>query len=224
MSDHDNDEESKSALRRGLEYWFGFPKPDEDPNDNIWSDFHIFDGHWIDIENRKEWYESPNVPSIYADHKNIMKQNMSMDRPEETYYKENVDDGGFESIMIAMEDLPSSRGEVKIKTHITTKNAPSGENDFCMVEYLVTTSIKYEMPNAVTFLPRIIARPLNRFFKWAFLSHIGEEIVEYDGEYARERSTEYLQYIRKYHGEEPTQTKTRQAVYKPSFEDGIFFQ
>lgn len=222
MSDNDN---SKSAFRKAMEYWFGFPDPNSGhKEDNIWYKFHIFDGEWIHIQNRREWYESPNVPSIYGDHKNIMKASMGMRRPEENYYKQNVDDGGFESIMHDIEDLPSGRGELKIKTHITTKNPPSGENNFCMVEYLVDTYITYDMPNGVTFLPRILAIPINRFFKWAFLKHIGEEIVEYDGEYARERTAEYMQYIRKYHGEEPTQTKTRQAVYEPSFEDGVFFQ
>ena len=220
MSDN-NDE---GWLTSRLNYWFGFPEPDEHEPDNIWSRFHIFDNQWIKIYNRKDWYESPNVPAIYEDHKYIFNQNMSMGKPEETYYKQNVDNGAFESIMEVSEELPSGKGEVKIETHITTKNAPSGENDFCMVEYLVDTYIKYDMPNGITFLPRIIARPLNRFFKWAFLNFIGEEIVEYDGEYARERTTEYMQYVRKYHGEEPTQTKTRQAAYKPSFEDGIFFQ
>lgn len=222
MSDHDD---SKSAIRKAIDYWFGFPEPGgEHSEDNIWHDFHIFDGEWIHIQNRREWYESPNVPSIYADHKNIMKQNMGMGRPEETYYTENVDDGGFESTMIDIEDLPSGRGQLKIETNIGTKNPPTGDNDFCMVQYLVDTYITYNMPNAVTFLPRILANPINRFFKWAFLQYIGEEIVEYDGEYARERTNEYMQYIRKYHGEEPTQTRTRQAVYKPSFEEGVFFQ
>lgn len=218
----DNSETFLDRAWNGLMYWLD--TPDVDGADNIWHDFHIFDGHWIQIENRKEWYESPNVPSIYGDHKNIMKQNMGMSRPEETYYKENVDDGGFESVMFALDDLPSGRGDLKIETHITTKSPPSGENDFCMVEYRANTFIKYNIPKGVGFLPRIISKPLNRFFKWAFLHHMGEEIVKYDGEYARERSAEYLQYIRKYHGEEPTQTKTRQAVYKPSFEDGVFFQ
>lgn len=214
----------EGAFASALNYWFGFPDPKKNEDDNVWSDFHIFDGEWIKIQNRKEWYESPNVPQIYEDHKYIFDQNMGVGRPEEVYYQQNVDNGGFESIMFATEDLPSDRGKLKIKTHITTKNAPSGENDFCMVEYLVDTYIQYNIPKGVTFLPRIIARPLNRFFKWAFFNHIGEEIVEYDGEYARERTTEYLQYIRKYHGEEPTQTKTRQAVYKPSYDEGIFFQ
>lgn len=219
-----SDDKDEGAIASALNYWFGFPEPDDDPADNVWSDFHIFDGHWIKIQNRRDWYESPNVPGIYEDHKYIFNQNMSMGKPEETYYKENIDNGGFESNMIAIEDLPSGRGKLKINTHITTKNPPSGENDFCMVSYVVDTYIKYDIPNGIKFLPRIIARPLNRFFKWAFLHHIGEEMVEYDGEYARERTTEYTQYIRKYHGEEPTQTKTRQATYKPSFEEGIFFQ
>lgn len=220
MSDHDN---SKSAFRKAMERWFGFPDGSR-KEDNIWHDFHIFDGEWIHIQNRRDWYESPNVPSIYGDHKNIMKANMGMSRPEENYYQQNIDDGGFESEMHAIEDLPSDRGEVKIETNIGTKNAPSGENDFCMVEYKVNTYIKYDIPDGVKFLPRILAIPINRFFKWAFLNYVGEEIVEYDGEYARERTTEYMQYVRKYHGEEPTQTRTRQAVYKPSFEDGVFFQ
>lgn len=219
MSENDN---SKSAVRQAIDRWFGFP--DGTGKDNIWKHFHIFDGHWIQIQNRREWYESPNVPGIYSDHKNIMKQNMGMGRPEEISFKQNVDSGEFASTMIVMEKLPSGRGEVKIETNIGTKNAPSGENDFCMVEYVVNTYIRYDIPNGVTFLPRIFARPLNQFFKWAFLNYIGEEFVEYDGEYARERTTEYMQYVRKYHGEEPTQTKTRQAVYKPSFEDGVFFQ
>lgn len=219
-----NEDREETWIEKSLNYWFGFPDPDEESADNVWEHFHIFDGEWIDIQNRKEWYESPNVPDIYASHKYIFKQNMGMSRPEETFYKQNVDNGEFASDMYSTESLPSDRGKLKITTEIVTKSPPSGENDFCMVEYFVTTSIKYDMPKGVTFLPRIVARPLNRFFKWAFLNFIGEEIVEYDGEYARERTTEYLQYIRKYHGEEPTQTKTRQAVYKPSFEDGIFFQ
>ena len=220
MSDDHND-----SWLDNLKYWFETPKPKDNDADNIWSDFHIFDGHWIKIYNRGDWYESPNVPGIYEDHKFIFNQNMSLSKPEETYYKENIDDGGFESNMIAIENLPSGdKGKLKINTHLTTKYPPSGENDFAMVEYVVDTYIKYDVPNGVKFLPRIIARPINRFFKWAYLKFIGEEIVEYDGEYARERTTEYMQYIRKYHGEEPTQTKTRQAVYKPAFEDGVFFQ
>jgi len=71
---------------------------------------------------------------------------------------------------------------------------------------------------------RFLAYPINRFFKWAFVKYIGEELIDRDGEYARERTTEYFQYLRKYHGEEPTQTKTRQAEFKPVPEEGIFFQ
>jgi hypothetical protein len=218
-----SDSKSKSAFRKAAEYWFGFPDGSH-KEDNVWHDFHIFDGHWIHIQNRREWYQSPNVPSIYGDHKNIMKANMGMGRPEENEFSQNVDNGEFSSEMHVIEGLPSGRGDVKIETNIGTKSPPSGENDFCLVEYVVDTHIRYNMPGGVNFLPRIIAIPINRFFKWAFLNYIGEEIVEYDGEYARERTTEYFQYIRKYHGEEPTQTRTRQAVYKPSFEDGVFFQ
>lgn len=217
-------DDSKSALVRAFDKWFGFPDGSE-KEDDIWHDFHIFDGHWIQIQNRREWYESPNVPSIYGDHKNIMKSNMGMSRPEENFFKQNIDDGGFASEMHAIEGLPSgSEGQLKIETNIGTKNPPSGDNDFCMVEYKVNTYIKYNVPGGIKFLPRILAIPINRFFKWAYLNQIAEEMVEYDGEYARERTAEYMQYIRKYHGEEPTQTRTRQAVYKPSFEDGVFFQ
>lgn len=192
--------------------------------DNIWSDFHIFDNEWIEIQNRKEWYESPNVPGIYADHKYIFKQNMDMGRPEEMYYKQNVDTGEFRSKMYVDEKLPSGKGDLRIKTRIRTKNAPSGENNFAMVEYYVYTYIKYKMPGGVTSLPRFLAYPLNRFFKWAFLGYIGEELVDRDGEYAREKTTEYFQYLRKYHGEEPIQTKTRQAEFKPMPEEGTFFE
>lgn len=212
-------------LKESLEYWFSAPDPDGHEPDNIWSDFHIFDGHWIEIQNRMDRYESPNVPQIYKDHKYIMKQNMGMSRPEEVYYEQNVDDGDFASTMEATDSLPSGdEGEYKITTEIGTGYPPSGENDFALVDYVVTTEIKYDMPNGITFLPRIIARPLNQFFKWAFLRYIGEETVDRDGEYAIEKTTEYFQYLRKYHGEEPIQTKTRKAEYTPMPEEGIFFQ
>lgn len=212
-------------LKESILYWFfEAPTPDEDHDDNIWHDFHLFDGHWLEIQNRMDWYESPNVPKIYEEHKYIFKQNMDMGRPEETYYYQNVDSGEFSSTMECEESLPSGLGDIKIITDIKTKSPPSGENDFCMVEYHVTTEIRYDIPKGITFLPRIIARPLNRFFKWAFMKHIGHETVERDGEYAIERTTEYFQYIRKYHGEEPIQTKTRQADFQPMPEEGVFFQ
>lgn len=217
-------EKYTEKMKKGLKYWLSFPDPENNPEDNIWHDFHIFDGHWIPIQNRQEWYESPNVPGIYSEHKYIFKQNMDMGRPEETYYEQNVDDGSFASNMYVTEGLPSGKGDLKIETEISTKYAPSGENNFCLVDYVVTTEIKYSMPKGVTFLPRIVARPLNRFFKKAFLKHIGEELIEYDGEYARERSNEYFQYLRKYHGEEPTQSKSRQSEFKPVPEEGVFFQ
>lgn len=213
-----------SWLTDGFKYWFGFPDPDNRDEDNIWEDFHLFDGHWIELQNRRDWYQSPNVPSIYEDHKYIFNQNMSMAKPEERYFKQNVDNGKFRSHMVVGEELPSGKGELRIKTKIRTKSAPSGENNFCMVQYRVFTEIKYDMPQGVVFLPRIISRPLNQFFKSAFLRYIGEEIIEYDSEYARERSTEYFQYLRKYHGEEPIQSKSRQAEFKPMPEDGVFFQ
>lgn len=214
-----------SNLKESILYWFfEMPTPGDDEDDNIWHDFHLFDGHWLEIQNRMDWYESPNVPTIYTEHKYIFKQNMDMGRPEETYYYENVDSGEFKSTMECDESLPSGLGDLKIITDIKTKSPPSGENDFCMAEYHVTTEIKYDIPNGITFLPRIIARPLNRFFRWAFMKHIGHETVERDGEYAIERTTEYFQYIRKYHGEEPIQTKTRQADFQPMPEEGVFFQ
>lgn len=212
------------SVKEDLMYWLKPPQPHKDPGDNIWHDFHIFDGEWIDIMNRTDWYESPNVPSIYEDHKYIFKQNMGMNRPEETFYSQNVDTNEFHSVIECEEDLPSGHGKMMIETDIETGYAPSGENNFAKGEYLVTTKIKYEMPKGIDFLPRLIARPLNSFFRWAFLNYIGEEMIERDGEYARERTFEYFNYVRKYHGEEPIQTKTRQAEFKPSPEEGIFFQ
>jgi hypothetical protein len=214
----------KSWLKK-IFYWFETPNPDKDHRDNIWEKFHLFNNEWIEIQSRLEWYESPNVPAIYQDHKYIFNQNLGFSaRPEEVYYEQNVDTKQFESHMDVDENLPSGNGKLRLTTKINTKSPPSGENDFAMVQYLVTTDIKYKIDKGITFLPRIIARPLNRFFKWAFLRYIGEEMVERDGEYAIERTREYFQYIRKYHGEEPIQTKTRQAHFKPVPEEGIFFQ
>lgn len=207
--------------------WFRFPDPDNHHKDNIWHDFHIFDGHWVEIQNRVEWYESPKVPQIYKDHVYIIKKAMELGRPEETFYYQNVDSNEFSSeIEKDGNDLPSGAGgaEWKLEIELEAKTPPSGENDFAWVEYFVKTSIRYKMPQGITFLPRIVARPLNRFFKWAFLQYLGEEMIDYDGEYAREKTNEYFQHLRKYHGEEPTQTKTRQAEFKPMPEEGVFFQ
>jgi hypothetical protein len=193
--------------------------------DDVWSDFHLFHDEWIEVMNKKEWYDSPNVPQIYTDHKKIVKQNMGLSRPFETFYYENADNGDFTSEMyVPGGDLPSGNGELRIEIDIDTQNPPSGENDACLVEYFVSGKIKYDVPGGIDFLPRFIAYPLNRFFKWAYLENMAEEQIEYDGEYARERINEYFQYIRKYHGEEPLQSKSRQAVFKPSVEDGVFFQ
>lgn len=221
MSD---DEGFLDNIKKGFVYWFSTPDPDEDEDDNIWHDFHIFDGEWIEIQNRVDWYESPNVPTIYEDHKYIMKQNMGMSRPEETFYQQNMDSNEFKSDMYADMSLPSGKGDLRIETNIWTKSAPSGENNFCMVEYLVKTKIRYDMAGGITFLPRIFARPLNRLFKKFFIDYIGEEIVDRDGEFALEKTKEYYNYVRRYHGEEPMQTKTRQAEFNPSPEDGVFFQ
>ncbi len=206
------------SLSKQLHYWLNSPDDGE-----VWDHFHLFQEHWVPIYNRLEWYESPNVPGIYSEHKYIAR-NMNTSRPEETYYEENLDNGEFASEMYTETDLPSGRGECRIDIEIHSE-APSGENDFAMVEYAVETKIKYsDMQKGVTFLPRIFAVPLNQFFKWAFLNYIGEEMVERDGEFAREKTTEYFQYLRKYHGEEPTQTKTKQSEFKPVPEDGVFFQ
>jgi hypothetical protein len=126
--------------------------------------------------------------------------------------------------MHADETLPSDNGEFRLEMLLETKNPPSGENDACLIEYFVKGKIRYDIPQGITFLPRIIARPLNRFFKWAFFKWIGEEQIEYDGEYAQEKVNEYFQYLRKYHGEEPLQAKSRQAEFKPATEEGVFFQ
>ncbi|MFB6115469.1 MAG: hypothetical protein ABEK04_04180, partial [Candidatus Nanohalobium sp.] len=214
-------EDSGNEFLEKLAYWFRTPEPDEDEDDNIWSDFHIFDGGWVELVNRLEWYESPNVPTIYEEHKYLMKENMNMTRPFENYYYQNVDSNEFESQMECEMPLPSGRGSYRIRPRIRTKSPPSGENNFCLVEYWSRVEIKYDMPKGVDFLPRLVARPLNRFFRWAFLKYIGEEMVEYDGEYAREKLMEYVKYVRKYHGEEPTQTKTRQAHFKPMPDEGV---
>lgn len=205
-------------------YWLATPSPGSDPSDDIWHDFELFSGDWFKIQNRKEWYESPNVPSIYKDHIYIFDKNMDMNRPEETYYKQNVDSNEFRSKLDCTEELPSGNGDMRISVRLMTKNPPSGENDFAMVEYMVDTELKYDMPQGITFLPRIIAKPLNETFRVFFYQFIGENMVEYDGEYALERTREYFQYLRKYHGEEPTQTKTRRSEYTPTVQEGKFFE
>jgi hypothetical protein len=209
-----------------IKEWYSEGQKDKyGEKDDVWSDFHLFHDDWVLVANKKEWYDSPHVPQIYKDHKKIVKQNMGMNRPEETFYYENADSGDFESNMKVTEGLPSDYGEFKLEIDISLPGGPpSGENDACMVEYFVKSSIKYDEPPGITFLPRFLAYPLNRFFKWAFIEFVAEEQIEYDGEYAQERVNEYFQYIRKYHGEEPLQAKSRQAVYNPSVEDGVFFQ
>lgn len=214
----------QNKFLKQVNYWFSTPDPKGHEPDNVWRDFEVFSGDWIKIQNRLDRYESPNVPSIYEDHKYIFKQNMGMRRPEEVFYSQNVDTNEFSSDIEATDNLPSGKGEIKILTDIGTNYEPSGENNFCGVDYMVTTYINYDIPNGIEFLPRIVARPLNQFFKWAYLKFLAEEMVERDSEYAIEKTTEYFQYLRKYHGEEPIQTKSRQAEYKPVPEEGIFFQ
>ena len=191
--------------------------------DDIWHHEEVFSGDKFLIETTTEWYESPNVPGIYADHKYIFNQNMDLDKPFESFYAQNVDNGDFESVMEASEDLPSDSGELEIVTNIKTKSAPSGENNFAMVDYSAELYIKYNLPSGIEWLPRIIALPLNNLFRYYYVNYIGEEMLEYDIEYSRERLIEYFDYIRKYHGEEPVQTKTRQAHFKTPYE-GTFFE
>ncbi len=204
-------------------YWFRSPGSGDEHYD-IWEDFPAFNEGWVKIQNRLDRYESPKVPTIYEDHKYIMKQNMDMSRPEEYFYAENLDDGGFESKMFAEDGLPSGRGNYRIYTHFKTKYPPSGENNFCGVDVFTETKIKYSVPGGVTSIPRFIAYPLNRMFKFFFVRYMAEEIVEKDGEYALERTREYNNYIRKYMGEEPLQSKTRRAEYSPMPDQGVFFQ
>ena len=197
--------------------------------DDVWSDFHLFHGDWVEVVNKKEWYNSPHVPQIYTDHKKILKQNMQLCRPFETWYAERLDDGDFESHMEVGKfdelDLPSGNGSVRIDIEISLPGGPpSGENDACLVEYFVKGKLKYDVPGGIDFLPRFLAYPLNRFFKTAYLRYIAEEQIQYDGEYTREKVNEYFQYLRKYHGEEPLQAKSRQAHFKPAVDDGVFFQ
>lgn len=214
-----------------LKTWFHFPgtaRSDWEEHhfheiDDIWHHEEIFSGEKFLIENATEWYESPNVPTIYADHKYIFNNNMSMGKPFEVYYEQNVDSGEFKSVMEASEELPSSRGELLLETNIKTKSPPSGDNNFAMVDYSVQLFVKYDLPGGVKFLPRFLAHPMNKMFRYYFLKHIGEEMLEYDIEYARERMIEYYDYIRQYHGEEPVQTRSRREHYDPGDEEGTFF-
>lgn len=196
----------------------------ERPDDDIWEDEQLYDGEWVEIQSRAEWYESPNVTGIYGSQGEILGQMMELGSPEETYYSQNIDSGSFESKFHVTGDVPSGKGEIKLSVDFETVSPPSGENDFAMVEYFVKTEMKYDMPSGITSLPRIIADPLNSLFKKAFKNQIGDDMIQYDAEYARHRSEEYFQYLRKYHGEEPVQSKKNEAVFKPVPEEGVFFQ
>jgi hypothetical protein len=253
MSSHNNDEdvgflkklftlsgENTGWIGRNIMPWLHTPgtyKAGEDGHieeekfeekDDVWSEFHLFHDDWIEVINKKEWYDAPQVPQIYKAHKKIVKQNMGMSRPFEKYYEEKVETGDFASEMRVDDgdSLPSGLGEFRLEIDISLPGGPpSGENDACNVEYFVRGKLNYDkVPGGIDFLPRFLAYPLNRFFKWAFIEFVAEEQIEYDGEYARERVNEYFQYLRKYHGEEPLQSKSRQAVYEPVVEDGVFFQ
>jgi hypothetical protein len=190
--------------------------------DDIWHHEEIFSGDRFLIETATEWYESPNVVTIYKDHKYLFNQNMNMGKPFEKFYFQNVDSNSFESVMEIDEELPSGRGDLILETNVMTKSAPSGENNFAMMDYSTKLWVKYDLPGGISFLPRFLAYPLNSIFKYYFIRHIGEEMLEYDIEYARERVIEYFDYIRKYHGEEPVQTRSRQEEFTPPWE-GTFF-
>lgn len=191
--------------------------------DDVWHHEEIFNGDYHLIESSIEWYESPNVPTVYTDHKYIFNQNMGMGKPTEKYYEQNVDSDDFKSNMIIREGLPSERGKLKIDTTVKTKSSPSGENNFAMVDYSVKLFIKYSEVDGIEWLPRFIANPLNSLFRYYFVRYIGEEMLEYDIEYSRERMIEYFDYLRKYHGEEPVQSKTRQEHFETPWE-GTFFE
>ena len=216
-------------MLEGLKPWFHFvgtygseeERERFEESDDIWSDFEIFQD-WTTITNRVEWYQSPHAPTIYEDHKYVFR-NIDMGRPYEKYYVQDKTDDSFESIMYEDHELPSGRGDLRIETHLTTKAPPSGDNDFTFIEYDVDLKLKYTIPGGVT-LPRILAYPLNSAFKELFLMFIGEDMVERDAEFAREKFLQYWQYIRKYHGEEPAQSQTRRTEYEPAFDQGVFFQ
>jgi hypothetical protein len=190
--------------------------------DDIWHHEHIFEGEWVEIQNKAEWYESPNIVSIYKDHKYIFNQNMNLDKPAETFYYENVDSGEFESIMEVSEGLPSKHGKLKLTTNPATQSPPSGDNDFGLIEYWVTLEVKYDFPDGINWLPRIFAYPLNKFFKKWFTNQLGGRMVGYDMEFAREKMMDYFNSLRKYHGEEPVQTKTQQGQYTPDTDEQFF--
>jgi hypothetical protein len=224
-------EKTRKYLKNGKGlYWFRTPNPDEDENDDIWSDHPVFNNGDIEVTNRVEWYESPNVPSVYQDHKHIFTKNMDLTRPEEKYYFQNVDSNEFRSKMKVGDEnfghleLPSELGKFYIKIRIRTKTPPSGENEAALVEYFAQVFVKHEAPQGITILPRIFARPINRFFVWAFKRYIGEEAIEEDAEHARQQLTQYFQYLRKYHGEEPVQTKTRLEEPPETPEEGKFLR
>lgn len=212
------------GFKESVNYWLESPSPEAIEADDVWHEFEVFSGDWVEIQNRMDRYESPHIPRIYKDHKYIFKQNMQMPRPEEVFYEQNMDSGEFKSVIEAEEPLPSGKGDLKIETDLATKYEPSGENDFAGIDYLVSTHVRYDVPNGITFLPRILARPLNQFFRYAYMKFLAIEMVERDGEYAIEKTREYFQYLRKYHGEEPIQTKSRQSEFKPVPDEGIFFQ
>lgn len=230
MEDEITDRTIKYLKEGKALYWFRTPKPNDNEKDDIWSEHPIFNSDDVEVTNRVEWYESPNVPSIYKDHKHIFKKQMDLARPEETYFFQNLDSNEFRSQMKIGDgnfghlELPSELGHFHIETRIRTKSPPSGDNEFALVEYFSRVFVNYSAPQGVTILPRFVARPINMFFRWAFLKYIGEDAVEEDGEYARQQLTEYFQYLRKYHGEEPVQTKTRLEEPPEVPEDGTFFR
>lgn len=227
-----SDEDGEPNFAGKLLCWFHFPGTEKSEweeerfheIDDIWHHEEIFSGEKFLVENKTEWYESPNVPSVYAEHKYIFNNNMGISKPFEKYYEQNVDSGGFRSTLVADDHLPSGRGKLTIETDIKTKSPPSGDNNFAMVDYSVELFVEYDLPDGIKFLPRFLAHPLNKLFQRYFLNYIGEEMLEYDIEYARERLIEYYEYIRKYHGEEPVQTRSRRESFEPGTDNRTFFE
>ncbi|MFB6203054.1 MAG: hypothetical protein ABEK01_01035 [Candidatus Nanohaloarchaea archaeon] len=195
----------------------------ETPDGTVW-EAPLFAGEWTELQNKLEWYESPQIVQIYEGHKQLLSQNMDLGSPTETHFEQNIDSGGFGSTMHVTDELPSGRGEMKLEIEIETQIPPSGDNNYGTVEYIGHVYVRYDLPSGISFLPKIIANPLNRFFRRVFEETILEGILVHDTEYARERLADYFNYLRKYHGEEPVQTKTNQLLHENFPEEREFFE
>ncbi|MFB6192688.1 MAG: hypothetical protein ABEK00_00380 [Candidatus Nanohaloarchaea archaeon] len=189
-------------------------------SDDLWGN-PVFGGDWVEIQTKVESYESPNVVTIYEDHGNILEE-IGLGSPSESFYYENLDNGEFESEMESTADLPSGKGEMKLTINPETKYPPSDDNEFALIDYWVQLEVSFDFPDGVDWMPRIFAYPLNKFLKKWFVSQLGGRMVGYDMEFAREKLMDYFDSLRKYHGEEPVQTKTLDGQYSDLEEP--FFQ